>query len=33
VSEPFRCDFDLIHRGFSDVVSNGQSLPSRRLLT
>ena len=33
VSEPFRCDFDLIHRGFSDNVSKGKSLPSRRFLT
>jgi hypothetical protein len=33
VSEPFRCDFDLIHRGFSDDVSKGKSLSSRRFLT
>jgi hypothetical protein len=33
VSQSFRCDFDLIHRCFSHVVSEGQSLPSRRFLT
>lgn len=32
MSETFGSDLDPIHRGFSDLVSEGQSLPTCRLL-